>query len=173
MEKLRKFETEEELFNDTSSEYPTVAYTEDTNKVWIKEGLKEIYICDYNRDENYWVIRQTYMSYIPYNIIRKFCAFNEKTLKNLEYYHDGEGDINTYYIFYGDISKYEITLNNLSYYFNDENDGYFYIENDKLYSSLSDNTNIHCSANINVITISHKTDKSIKPLTNYYYNCPQ
>jgi hypothetical protein len=44
MEKLRKFETEEELFNDTSSEYPTVAYTEDTDKVWVKEELKEIKI---------------------------------------------------------------------------------------------------------------------------------
>lgn len=169
MEKLRKFETEE-TYNNTSLEYPTVAYTEDTDKVWIKE-LKYIYSCKYNSDRNYWIIRQTYNSYYPNNELRKFCAFNEKTLKNLEYYYDGEGDINTYYIFYGDISKYEITLDNLSYYFNDENDGYFYIENDKLYSSLSDNTNIHCGANINVITISHKTDKSIKPLTNYYYSC--
>ena len=39
MEKLRKFETEE-VYGNASLEYPTVSYTEDTDKVWIKSNIK-------------------------------------------------------------------------------------------------------------------------------------
>ena len=39
MKNLKKFETEE-AYGNASLEYPTVSYTEDNDKVWIKENIK-------------------------------------------------------------------------------------------------------------------------------------
>ena len=40
MEKLRKFETEEQYLNEKESlEYPSVSLTADNEKVWVKENL--------------------------------------------------------------------------------------------------------------------------------------
>ena len=53
MEKLRKFETEEE-FNNIKDllEYPSLSYTEDNGKVWVKEKEKSYIIAKYYVSED-------------------------------------------------------------------------------------------------------------------------
>ena len=92
MEKLRKFETEEQYLNEKESlEYPQISLTADNEKVWVKSNLCSFNII-YNNNEYqtfYFKKGMTWTDFInsPYNI--SICDESENTFE-LSYYFSGE-----------------------------------------------------------------------------------
>lgn len=94
MEKLRKFETEEEFLNEKNSlGYPNVSYTKDSEKVWIK-GDKIVFMtqCNYyNKVEDYHTFEAKYnMTWEEFinqeNAIDMF-VINPSNNEDVLYYH--------------------------------------------------------------------------------------
>ena len=69
MEKLRKFETEEQYLNEKESlEYPSVSLTQDNGKVWVKNNLiGEFEIYDFDDPPFEFLIGMTWEEFINSN----------------------------------------------------------------------------------------------------------